>query len=251
MIHPSARLGRNVTVHPSAVIEADVEIGDDCSIAAGAVLRPGTVLGPGSHIGVGVVIAEPPADFAWQGEMSYVRIGSDNRLREYVTVHRATGPGAATVIGDSNLIMPYCHIAHNCRIGNRTTITNFCQLAGFVEVGDNAVLGGMTGVHQFVRIGRLAMVGACSYLARDMPPFMIGNGNPCRVRGLNLLGLRRAGFSPGQLRQLRELFRIAYRSELSFAAALMMLEDRFGDSAEVKDWIVFVRSSKRGLTPYR
>ena len=248
LVHSDARIGRNVRIGPFALIEAGVTIGDDCTIGPQVVLRRGTEVGAGCRLGPGVIIGEPPMDFAYHGENTSVQVGRDNDLREYVTIHRATGEGAATVIGGGNLIMPYVHIAHNCRIGDRATITNACQLAGYVEIENGAVLGGMTGVHQFVRVGTQAMAGACSYLARDLPPFMIGAGNPFRVRGINSVGLRRAGVPPERLSILRELYRIVYRSEYNLSAALRELGQRFPDAPDVECFLAFVRQTKRGLS---
>jgi UDP-N-acetylglucosamine acyltransferase len=143
--------------------------------------------------------------------------------------------------------MPYAHVAHNCRIGNRVTITNACQLGGHVQVEDCAVLGGMTGLHQFTRVGAYAMAGACSYLSRDLPPFMIGAGNPFRVRGINRVGLLRAGFPPEQLDLLRTVHRLVYRSDLNLSDALAAVQARFPDSAQAQQFMAFVRTSKRGI----
>jgi UDP-N-acetylglucosamine acyltransferase len=247
IIQPGARLGRNVTVAPFAIVEDSVTIGDDCTIESHVVLRAGTEIGAGGRVGVGVVIGERPMDTAYQGEPTGVRIGRNNDIREYVTIHRSTGTGTQTIIGDDNLIMPYVHIAHNCRIGSSVTITNSCQLAGHVQVEDQAVLGGMTGIHQFTRVGACAMVGACSYLAKDLPPFLIGAGIPFRVRGINRVGLVRAGFQSGQLGILRAVYRIVYRSGRNLSSALDELEHRFPDSAEVRRFVAFARASKRGI----
>ena len=230
VIHPYARLGKNVTVAPFALIEDNVTIGDDCEIGPQVVLRAGTLIGAGCRLRAGAVIGEPPTDSAFKGETSFVRLGRDNDLREYVTIHRATGEGAVTTLGDSNLIMPYAHVAHNCRIGNRVTITNACQLGGHVQVEDCAVIGGMTGLHQFTRVGAYAMAGGCSYLSKDLPPFMLGAGNPFRVRGINRVGLLRAGFSPEQLDLLRAVHRMVYRSNLNLSDALAAVQERFPDS---------------------
>jgi len=247
VVHPAARLGRNVVIAPFALIEDNVTIGDDCEIGPQVVLRAGTQIGPGCRLRTGVVIGDPPMDSAFKGETTSVRLGRDNDLREYVTIHRATGEGAATTIGDSTLIMPYTHVAHNCRIGNSVTITNACQLAGYVQVEDGAVLGGMTGLHQFTRVGAHAMAGACSYLSKDLPPFMIGAGNPFRVRGINRVGLQRAGFTPEQLDLLRAVHRLVYRSNLNLSDALAAVQARFPDSAQAQQFMAFVRTSKRGI----
>jgi UDP-N-acetylglucosamine acyltransferase len=247
VVHSGARLGRNVAIAPFALIEDNVTIGDDCEIGPQVVLRAGTTIGPGSRLRTGVVIGDPPMDSAFKGEATSVRLGRDNDLREYVTIHRATGEGAATTIADSTLIMPYTHVAHNCRIGNSVTITNACQLAGYVQVEDGAVLGGMTGLHQFTRVGAHAMAGACSYLSKDLPPFMIGAGNPFRVRGINRVGLQRSGFTPEQLNLLRAVHRLVYRSNLNLSDALAAVHERFPDSPQVQQFIAFVGNSKRGI----
>ena len=222
-------------------------IADNTIIGPHAILRTGTRVGPGCRIGPGVIVAEPPMDTAFQGEPSQVILGAGNDLREYVTIHRATGRGKATCIGDGNLIMAYVHVAHNCRVGNQVTITNGCQLGGHVEIQDRAVIGGMTGIHQFVRVGAYAMVGACSYLNQDVPPFLLGAGNPFRLRGLNAVGLRRAGFSPTRIAVLRRLYRTVYRSRLGLRAALRELAQTFPKSPDVRRFLDFAESSRRGV----
>jgi UDP-N-acetylglucosamine acyltransferase len=247
VIHPGARLGRDVSIAPFVLIEDDVVIGDNCDIGPQVVLRAGTRIGAGCALRTGVVLGDPPMDSAFQGERSGVTLGDRNDLREYVTIHRATGEGENTVLGDGNLIMPYTHVAHNSRIGSHVTITNACQLAGHVQVEDNAVIGGMTGIHQFTRIGAHSMVGACSYLAKDLPPFMIGAGKPFRVRGVNRVGLHRAGFTSAQLDRLRELHRIVYRSSLNLTDAISEIRKRFPDFPPGQQFIAFAENSKRGI----
>ncbi len=239
LIHPTALIAPSVTLPP------DCEIGPFCYFA-------GTVkIGPGCRFGVGVVVGTPPMDRAYQGEESSVIIGKNNIFFEYVTIHRATGLGAQTIIGDENYIMSYVHIAHNCRIGNNCTITNWVQLGGYCEVNDGANLGGLVGVHQFCRIGQLAMVGACSYVNKDIPPFMLASGNPCRIRGINRLGLQRAGYSEEKIDLLKQAFRIIYRSNLNLTQALKKIESELLGTAdlnkEIKELIEFCSSSKRGV----
>ncbi|MEO0108336.1 MAG: acyl-ACP--UDP-N-acetylglucosamine O-acyltransferase [candidate division WOR-3 bacterium] len=246
-ISPRAEIGCRVRISPFCVIEDQVKVGDDCQLGPGVVLYAGTEIGPGCHLGPGVVIGGRPMDTAYQGEPTRVRIGSNNDLREFVTIHRSTGPETATLLGNDNLIMAYVHIAHNCRIGTHTVITNACQLGGYVEVGDRAVIGGMTGIHQHVRIGTLAMVGACSYLSRDLPPYMLGAGVPFRVRGLNDIGLRRNGFSAETRRILRAVHRLVYRSALGLRDALEQVARRYPDSPEVREFVRFCRRTSRGL----
>ncbi len=191
-------------------------------------------------------------DHKYQNEATDVRIGAANRFFEYSTVHRASGEGTTTTIGDRNMIMAYVHIAHNCRVGSGCVLTNGAQLAGHVEVGDGANIGGLTGVHQFCRIGTLAMVGACSYVNKDIPPFVLAAGNPCRVRGLNAVGLRRAGLGPAELTTLRHAFRLVYRSGLNLSQALARIESELliGDTAgqhHLATFVSFIGSSRRGI----
>jgi UDP-N-acetylglucosamine acyltransferase len=246
-IDPGARLGKRVRVGPFAVVAADVEIGDRSQLGPGAVLCSGTRIGPDCRIGPGSIVGGPPADSHFHGETSRVIIGRGNVLREYVTIHRASGQDRATVLGDNNLVMAYVHIAHNCHIGSHVTLTNACQLGGHVEVHDHAVVGGLTGIHQFTRVGTHAMVGACSYLTQDLPPFLLGAGNPFRVLGLNAVGLRRAGFSSSRLAALRRLYRIVYRSRLTLTAAVRELPRVLPDSRDRRVFLEFVMGSRRGL----
>lgn len=193
-------------------------------------------------------------DTKYLGEDTEVRIGDGNTFFEYSTVHRASGAGNATVIGGDNFVMAYVHIAHNCRVGNGCVITNGVQLAGYVELGDYANIGGLAGVHQFCRIGTLAMVGACSYVNKDIPPYMLAAGNPCRVRGVNSVGLRRAGIGEPVLTLLRRAHRLIYRAGLNLAQALSTIEaDLLPQSApgsgkeQLEELVRFIRSSGRGV----
>jgi len=193
-------------------------------------------------------------DTKYGGEDTEVRMGSGNTFFEYSTVHRASGMGRATIIGDDNFIMAYVHVAHNCRIGNGCVITNGVQLAGYVELGDRANIGGLAGIHQFCRIGELAMVGACSYVNKDIPPYMLAAGNPCCVRGLNSVGLRRAGIGEPVLAALRTAYRTIYRAGLNLAQALSTIEaDLLPASApgrgqeQLEELARFIRSSTRGI----
>jgi UDP-N-acetylglucosamine acyltransferase len=193
-------------------------------------------------------------DTKYGGEDTEVRIGSGNTFFEYSTVQRASGAGNVTVIGDNNFVMAYVHIAHNCRVGSGCVITNGVQLAGHVEVGDHANIGGLAGVHQFCRIGTLAMVGACSYVNKDIPPYMLSAGNPCSVRGLNSVGLRRAGLAESVQSLLRRAYRTIYRGGLNLGQALSTIETELllsstpgGGKEELEELVRFIRSSSRGV----
>jgi UDP-N-acetylglucosamine acyltransferase len=201
-----------------------------------------------------VAIGGAPMDTKYEGEDTEVRIGSDNTFFEYTTVHRASGKGTATVIGDDNFIMAYVHIAHNCRVGNGCVITNGVQLGGHVQVDDRANIGGLTGIHQFCRVGTLAMVGAYSYVNKDIPPYMLAAGYPCRVRGLNSVGLRRAGVGESVHHVLRRAHRIIYRAGLNLTQALSAIETELlpqsapgGGKEHLEELVRFIRSSERGV----
>jgi UDP-N-acetylglucosamine acyltransferase len=228
VIHPGATLHPTVKVGPYAVIGEKVTIGPDTEIGAHVVIDGHTEIGAGNQFFPGAVIGIEPQDLKYDGSISLVKIGDNNRIREYVTINRATHAGEATVIGDNNLLMAYVHVAHNCVIGNQVIIANAVSLAGHVEIESNAVIGGVLGIHQFVHIGRFAMLGGMSRIDRDVPPYMVVEGNPCRVRGLNAVGLKRAGITEadqGRLyRELKEAYRLLYRSQMPLQEALTHLD---------------------------
>lgn len=241
---------RGSLIHPTAVISPEAQLPEDCEIGPYCVIEGRVIIGSRCRLRTGVVIGAPPMDKKYEGESTSVVMGTDNTLFEFVTVHRATGEGEATVIGSQNYIMNYVHIAHNCRIGSDCVLTSGVLLGGYVEVEDGANLGGNTGVHQFCRIGTLAMVGAHSYVNRDIPPFMLASGNPCRVFGLNLTGLRRAGFTREKISVLKEAFRLLYRSDLPLNAALSQIESALlpGPAEnEIRQLIQFCAQSRRGI----
>ncbi len=202
----------------------------------------------------GVVVGTVPMDRHYRGEDTGVIIGNGNVFHEYTTIHRSTGAGTSTVVGDNNYVMAYVHIAHNCRIENGCTITNGVQLGGHVQVGDRAILGGLVGVHQFCRIGKLAMVGACSYVNKDIPPFFMAQGQPCRMRGVNTVGLHRAGISEDVVNSLKQAFLAIYRSGLNLTQALeriekgLLLTAQTGAGREqLESLVLFIKASERGI----
>lgn len=241
-------------VHPTAVIEPGVELGPGCAVGPFCWLTGRTRLGPGCRLVAGVAIGAEPMDRDYAGEETEVIIGADNLFHEYATVHRATGEGARTVIGDRNRVMTCVHIAHNCRVGNDCAITSGSQLGGHVEIGDRANLGGLVGVHQHCRVGELAMVGACSYVNRDIPPYLLARGRPCRVRGLNTVGLDRAGVPAGAQAVLKKAFRLLYRSGLGLAAAVVAIERELlpeaaerGGREQLARLLEFLGTTRRGI----
>ena len=224
VIHPLANLHPTVQIGPYAIIGENVKIGADTSIGAHVVIEGPTEIGVGNRIFAGAIIGSEPQDLKYKGGESWVKVGNYNQIREYVTINRATGENEVTQLGDHNLLMAYAHVAHNCIIENEVIIANSVALAGHIHIESKARISGVLGVHQFVHIGSLAMVGGMSRIERDVPPFAIVEGNPARVRSLNLIGLQRSGLSAEDLSQLKKAFRLIYRSEMSFTEALKQLE---------------------------
>ena len=223
IIDPQARLHSSVTVGPYAVIGADVSIAADTVIGAHVVIQGPTEIGEGNRIFPGAIIGCDPQDLKFKGEKTWVKIGNHNQIREFVTINRATEENGVTRIGDRNLLMAYAHVAHNCVLENEVIIANSVALAGHIYIESQARISGVLGVHQFVHIGRLAMVGGMSRIERDVPPFTIVEGNPSRVRALNLIGLKRSGMSAEDLKALRSAFKQVYRSGTPLQQALTEL----------------------------
>jgi UDP-N-acetylglucosamine acyltransferase len=254
LVDPAAGVHPTVRIEPYAVIAADVEIGEGTVVGPHVVLESFARIGRRNRIYTGAVIGCEPQDKTFRGERSQVIMGDDNVVREYVQISRATGEGAATVIGHRNYIMSTAHVAHNCRLGSDIVIVHGTGLAGHVQVGDGAQIGGISGVHQFVRIGRLAMVGGKTALLQDLPPFLLATGVPARVRGLNRVGLQRAGVSQEEVERLRGAFRILYRLGLPTRRAVERIAAEVGEEGAVGELLEFLReneTSRRGLTRFR
>jgi UDP-N-acetylglucosamine acyltransferase len=249
IVAPGARLGRDVIVGPYAIVEDDVTIGDGTEIRAHAVIKRFTTLGAGNRVYEGAVVGGEPQDLSFKGLRSRVVIGDRNTIREGVTISRSTVEGGATVVGSDCFLMAGVHLAHDNRVGDRVIMANGVALAGHVHVADHAVIGGGAMAHQFVRIGRLAMVGGLSAVHQDCLPFVTTDGLPARALGLNVIGLRRAGFSPAQRSAVKRAFRVLARSGLPLAEALERL-DALGDPL-ADEIAAFVRGSKRGFAHSR
>jgi UDP-N-acetylglucosamine acyltransferase len=241
-------LGANVEVGPYAVIGPEVRIGDDARIGSHVLLEGRVVLGARVRLGHGAVVGAEPQDLKFKAATpSGVRVGAGTVIREYVTIHRATTPEAWTEIGDDCLLMATCHIAHDCRLGNGVIVINYAGLTGHCEVGDRATIGGYAGVVPFTRIGTFAYIGGCAKVNQDVPPFMLADGNLATVRGVNVIGLRRAGLSPADRRVLREAHRIFWRSGLAPAAALDQMRRDLTPTPQVKELIAFIEGAKHGV----
>lgn len=246
IVSSGAELGQNVSILPYTIVEDGVVIGDNCVIGPHAVVKQWTSIGSDCHISTGAVLGEPPQDRKYAGEESYLRIGNGNQIREYVTLHRASGEGNATVIGDNNMIMAYCHAGHNVQVGSNISIANGVQLAGHAVIEDFANVGGMSGFHQFCTIGKMAMVGAMSRITRDVPPFSIVEGIPAEVHGLNIIGLERHGVSAESRAGLRKAFRLLFRSEYNISDALSRVGDQVEHSAELDYLLAFMERVQAG-----
>ena len=247
IVHPGADLGRGVEVGPFCLVGEHVRLGEGTRLLANVVINGHTSVGKQCEIHPFTVIGATSQDKKYRGEISHVRIGDRNVIREFVTIHRGTGAGSDTVIGNDNLLLAYVHIAHNCRIGNHVVMSNSSQLAGHVSVGDFAGIGGMVGVHQFVRIGKMAFVGGYSKVLKDVPPYFMIQGNPGSVRGLNVEGMKRRGVVREAVNELKEAYRQLYRSEDRRAAVLDQLRAAL-TTAEGKELIEFIMEpSDRGI----
>ena len=250
-IHPTAvidrtaHLGAGVEVGAYAIVEADTVIGEGCEVQAHAIICRGSTLGPRNFIGYGAVVGAEPQDHTFKGAPSRVELGSGNRLREYVTIHRSAKEGGATVIGNDNFLMSGVHCAHDTRVGSGTIIVNNTLLAGHVQVDDRAFLGGATLVHQHVRIGTLAITRGGTRLTKDVPPYLMAVAIN-QVSGINRLGLRRAGFSQETRRTIQAAYEMIYRANFNISQALDELRQKF-HQPEITAFIDFIAASQRGI----
>lgn len=251
MIHPTAVVSVDADIHPTAavgpyaVIEGPVRVGAGTRIAAHAVVRGPTELGERNVVDSGAVLGGDPQDLAYAGGTTFLRIGDDNVFREHVTIHRGTVDGSATVVGDGNYFMQSSHVAHNCRVGNRTIVAGGALLAGHVELADRAFVSGNCVVHQHVRIGRLALLRGLARTSRDVPPFCIIDGTHT-VRGINAIGLRRAGFAAPKIAAIRRAVAQLFGRPTHLGRALARVE-AVPMTDEVRELVAFVRASKRGV----
>src|SRR3989338_4020825 len=247
VVEHAAKIGKNVTIEPFAVVKGTVTLHDNVVIKSHAYIDGHTTIGEGTIVWPGASIGTKTQDLKFRGETTYVVIGKHCEIREFVTINSSCQENSTVRIGDHCLIMAYCHVAHNCEIGNHVVMSNSAMLAGHVIVGDYAIIGGMTPVHQFSRIGSYAMVGGFSRVPRDVPPYTIGGGFPYKFGGINLIGLKRHQFSLEVRSALSKAFRITYRSGLRLEEAISQIEKEVEPLKEVKHWIEFCKTSKRGL----
>ena len=248
IVDPRARLGEGVRVGPYTVIDGDVEAGEGTTIGAHCVVTGHTRIGQDNRIFHFCSIGEANQDKKYRGEPTRLEIGDRNTIREYCSINRGTAQDrGATTVGNDNWIMAYCHIAHDCVVGDHTVFANNATLAGHVWIGDHTVLGGFTGVHQFVRVGAHVMAGVSSVVLQDIPPYVTVAGHPCAPHGINSEGLKRRGFTPEALSALKRAYKTLYKSGLTLADARAELERQAQTAPEVRAIVDFLAASTRGI----
>lgn len=246
-VHPDAKLGENVTIEPFAFVDANTEIGDGTLVMSGANIRSGSRVGKSCRIFPGAVIGGIPQDLKFKGEDTLAIVGDGTTVRECATVNRGTASKGKTVVGNNCLLMAYSHIAHDSSLGNSIIVGNATQLAGEVEVEDFAILSGGTLVHQFTRIGAHVMIQGGTRLGKDIPPFIIAGREPVCYSGVNLIGLRRHGFSNEKINEIQEIYRIIYQAGYNFTDAIKKIEGEFEKTPEMELIVDFVKNSPRGI----
>ena len=251
IVEPGAKLGNNVTIEAYAIVKGTVILEDNVTIKSHAYIDGHTTIGEGTTIWPFAAIGTKTADLKFRGEKTFVIIGKNCEIREYVTINSSCQENSVVRVGDGCLIMAYCHVAHNCEVGNRVIMANCAQLAGHVVIEDFAVIGGLAAIHQFTRIGCYAMVGGFSRVTHDVPPYTIGGGSPYKIGGLNLVGLKRNGFPYEVRKDLSRAFKLTYRAGLSLSEALERIQREIEPSLYIKHWMQFCRASRRGLIGFQ
>ena len=256
MIHPSAiidksaQLAADVEVGPYAIIGRYVTIGAGTKIGSHSVIGDWTEIGSNNQIFHQTSVGAPPQDLKYRGEETWTRIGDNNMIREFATIHRGTVTGhAETVVGNNNLLMSYSHVAHDCRVGNGVVMANSATLAGHVTVEDNVILGGLVAVHQFSTIGAYSMIGGGTLIGLDIPPYMIATSGKrdAKLRGLNLIGLKRRGFSDESITGLKKAYKTLFMAGLKLPEAIARIRSEITDCAEVDNLLAFIERSQRGI----
>ena len=247
IVDPGATIGAGTVVGPYCVIHADVVLGANCWLQHHVTLAGPMRAGAQNKFYAYCSIGQQTQDLKYAGEPTYLEIGDENTFREFVTANRSTTSGGKTRVGSRGNFLAYSHIGHDCVVGNEVVFSNNGTLAGHVEVGDNAVIGGLTAVHQFCRIGRFAITGGCSKIVQDVPPFMIADGNPAEIRGVNLVGLERKNYPPESIKLIKEAFRLIYRSNYNTAQALEAVRKELPQSDDIREIVEFIEKSERGI----
>ncbi len=247
LVHPAAKLAHDVEIGPFCLVGEHVTIGARTKLLANVIVNGHTTIGEDGVIHAFATIGAPSQDRKASDEISYTKIGDRTIVREYASIHRATGPGRTTVVGSDCLLLAYTHVAHNCIVGDGVTMSNNAQIAGQVQIGPYAGIGGLTGVHQDVRIGAHAFVGGMTRLTRDVPPYFLAEGNPAQVHGLNSVGLRRRNFTPEVIAELKDAYKIIYRSGLNVRQAIEALRTVVQTEAGAQLLAFLEGPSERGI----
>lgn len=247
IVSSKAVIGDNIIVGPYAVIEDDVEIGNDCEIGPHAVVYNGARIGNRVKIKQGAAVSNVCQDLKYAGEEAYFYIGDDTTIREFVTLHKGTTETGFSRVGKNCLLMAYAHVAHDVVLGDNCIIANSVQIAGHVNIEDYVIIGGSTPVHQFCHVGQHSMIGGGFRIVKDVPPYVMGGSEPLKFSGLNLVGLRRRGFSNDDIMTLKQAYQILYYSGKNISEAVKVIEEKFGDNQCVQNVINFINNSQRGI----
>jgi UDP-N-acetylglucosamine acyltransferase len=249
VVHPKARIAEGVEIGPYSVVGENVSIGIGTKIASHVLIEGWTTIGERNQIHSFSSIGTPPQDIGYKNDETYLMIGDDNVIRECATIHRATTKeDRKTEIGNKNFLMAYAHVAHDCKLGNNIIMANSVALGGHIVIEDYSILGGIVAVHQFVRIGAYSIIGGQSAVSQDIPPYVSAAGNRAKLYGLNLVGLKRRGFSDEVIGNLKKTYKIIFRSGLTIEEAIKKVMHQFPDCKEVNYFVDFMRHSKRGIT---
>jgi UDP-N-acetylglucosamine acyltransferase len=247
LVDPSAEIGAGTIIGPYCVIAPEVMVGENCWLQHHVTLCGPMRAGARNKFYAYCSIGQQTQDLKYQGEPTYLEIGDDNTFREFVTINRSTTGKGKTRVGSRGNFLAYSHIGHDCTVGDEVVFSNNGTLAGHVQVGNHAVMGGLTAVHQFCRIGRFAITGGCTKIVQDVPPFMIADGNPAEIRGVNLVGLERKGFTPESVKWIKEAFRLIYRSKYNTRQAVDAVRKELPQTEEIMQIIEFIEQSERGI----
>ncbi|RKY87613.1 acyl-[acyl-carrier-protein]--UDP-N-acetylglucosamine O-acyltransferase [candidate division KSB1 bacterium] len=247
IVKKEAEIGDNVSIGPFSIIEKNVIIGENTKIGSGVVISSGTSIGKGCNIFHGAVLGTIPQDLKFTGEETILRIGDNTTIREYATINRGTKYSGKTVVGKNCLVMAYVHIAHDCVIKDNVILANAVNMAGHVEIDDFAIVGGIVPIHQFVKIGKHSFIGGGYRVPKDVPPYILAAEEPLTYCGLNIVGLKRRGFSREAIEIIKKVYKFIYRSSLNVSQALEIIEKEIEKTKEVNEIVRFIKSSKRGI----
>ncbi len=247
IIHPNSKIGKNVEIGPFSIVENNVTIGDNTVIGPNVLIKSYSYIGKDCKIFNGAVVGEVPMDLKFKGEKSKLIIGDRTTIREFATLHRGTIERGFTQIGSDCLIMSYGHIAHDVIIGDNVIVSISVNIAGHVEVDDFAIIGGCTPVHQFCKIGKYAFIGGGRLVLKDVPPYILASGEPLKFAGINVVGLRRKGFSLSSRKKIKEIYNIIYNSEYNLSQAVKYIKETFNGDNELKTILDFIKRSERGI----